>query len=113
MSAIKGKKEKSLGEGEDEGKRKEKDSKGTGKSAKTAEKPEAGGKPEELPAAKKANKGSDDKPEANAATRKKVAGDDKMLRKDEKGRSLYQGPRGGVYYVNSAGNKVYVTPEKN
>ncbi len=50
----------------------------------------------------------DDGKEADAATKKKVAGPDKQIGKDEKGRSIFQGPRGGQYYINSNGNKTYL-----
>ncbi len=50
--------------------------------------------------------------EADPLTRKKLAGQDKLIRKDEKGRSLYQGSLGGTYYINSNGNKVYVDTDK-
>lgn len=50
----------------------------------------------------------DDGKEADASTKKKVAGPDKQIGKDEKGRSIFQGPRGGQYYINSNGNKTYL-----
>lgn len=50
----------------------------------------------------------DDGKEADAATKKKVAGADKQIGKDEKGRTIFQGPRGGQYYINSNGNKTYL-----
>ncbi|MCU0447153.1 MAG: hypothetical protein MUE85_19835 [Microscillaceae bacterium] len=34
--------------------------------------------------------------------------DDKVVGKDAKGRTIYQGPRGGRYYINSKGNKEYI-----
>ena len=37
-----------------------------------------------------------------------MAGPDKQIGKDEKGRSIFQGPRGGQYYINSNGNKTYL-----
>ena len=37
---------------------------------------------------------------------------DKVIRKDDKGRDIYGGPRGGEYYINSNGNKTYVKNEK-
>jgi colicin import membrane protein len=33
---------------------------------------------------------------------------DKAIGTDSKGRTIYEGPRGGHYYVDSKGNKVYV-----
>lgn len=33
---------------------------------------------------------------------------DKVIGKDDKGRTLYEGPRGGHYYINAEGNKEYV-----
>ena len=51
---------------------------------------------------------NDDGKEADMGTRKKVAGADKVAGKDDKGRTIYQGPRGGQYYINSNGNKTYL-----
>jgi len=33
---------------------------------------------------------------------------DKVVGTDAKGRTIYEGPRGGHYYINSKGNKEYV-----
>jgi colicin import membrane protein len=33
---------------------------------------------------------------------------DKVIETDAKGRTIYQGPRGGKYYINKNGNKEYV-----
>ena len=49
-----------------------------------------------------------------AAPAKKVqnmpnSSSDKSVGKDDKGRTIYEGPRGGRYYINSNGNKTYVT----
>jgi colicin import membrane protein len=33
---------------------------------------------------------------------------DRIVGRDAKGRTLYEGPRGGRYYINSNGNKEYV-----
>lgn len=33
---------------------------------------------------------------------------DKVIGTDSKGRTLYQGPKGGQYYINANGNKEYV-----
>ena len=46
--------------------------------------------------------------QANVNTQKKVAGADKNIGKDDKGRTIYEGPRGGRYYINSNGNKSYI-----
>ena len=46
--------------------------------------------------------------QANTTTQKKVAGQDKSFGKDAKGRTIYEGPRGGKYYINSNGNKTYI-----
>jgi colicin import membrane protein len=35
-------------------------------------------------------------------------GNDKVFGKDAKGRTIYEGPRGGHYYINSKGNKEYI-----
>ena len=51
---------------------------------------------------------NDDGKEADANTRKKLAGADKTIGKDDKGRTIYEGPRGGQYYINSNGNKTYL-----
>ena len=42
------------------------------------------------------------------ATEKASAGDDKISGKDDKGRTIYEGPRGGRYYINTNGNKTYI-----
>ncbi|MDE3124414.1 MAG: hypothetical protein KGK14_02780, partial [Bacteroidota bacterium] len=36
------------------------------------------------------------------------AGNDKVIGKDDKGRTIYEGKRGGHYYINSNGNKTYI-----
>ena len=38
----------------------------------------------------------------------KVATADKMIGTDSKGRQIFQGPRGGKYYINKNGNKEYI-----
>ena len=55
---------------------------------------------------------NDDGKEADASTRGKVSGGDKSIGKDDKGRTIYQGPRGGQYYINSNGNKTYLDADK-
>ena len=37
---------------------------------------------------------------------------DPQIGTDEKGRPLYQGPEGGIYYINANGNKTYVKRKK-
>ena len=37
---------------------------------------------------------------------------DKVFGKDDKGRTIYEGPRGGHYYINSNGNKEYISKDK-
>jgi colicin import membrane protein len=37
--------------------------------------------------------------------------DDTPCGKDDKGRQLYRGPKGGCFYINSNGNKTYVERE--
>ena len=59
-----------------------------------------------------APKPQDDGKEADQTTRKKVAGADKQMGKDEKGRTIFEGSRGGQYYINSNGNKTYLKAEK-
>ena len=54
-----------------------------------------------------------DASEASSTVRKQVAGDDKAVSKDDKGRTIYEGPRGGRYYINSNGNKTYISQDKN
>jgi colicin import membrane protein len=39
--------------------------------------------------------------------------EDKIVGKDDKGRTIYEGPRGGRYYLTENGNKVYVTNKKD
>jgi colicin import membrane protein len=39
--------------------------------------------------------------------------DDKSIGKDAQNRTIYRGPRGGEYYINSAGNKVYTKKDTN
>jgi PBCV-specific basic adaptor domain len=39
-------------------------------------------------------------------------GDDKTVGTDDKGRTIYEGPRGGQYYINSNGNKTYLKADK-
>jgi colicin import membrane protein len=41
-------------------------------------------------------------------TEKAAAGDDKVVGKDDKGRTIYEGQKGGRYYINSNGNKSYI-----
>jgi hypothetical protein len=53
---------------------------------------------EEAPAIVKPSKNSGQKSQAG----------DKVIGTDEKGRTMYEGPRGGRYYINDAGNKVYI-----
>lgn len=97
------KKEKSLGEGEDSHIMNNQKPEKVNKESSTQIK---------IQSTKTKTSPSNNEKEADAKTRKKVAGDDKLIRRDEKGRSLYQGPRGGVYYINSNGTKTYVTPDK-
>ena len=58
---------------------------------------------------------------APAATPKKVktaanvatpANDDIVKGTDDKGRTIYEGPKGGQYYINSNGNKSYLKADK-
>ena len=37
---------------------------------------------------------------------------DKVVGRDEKGRTIYEGPRGGRYYISKTGGKVYVRKKK-
>jgi hypothetical protein len=46
--------------------------------------------------------------QTQAAPQRRGSTADKPLGLDEKGRQLYQGPQGGVYYINANGNKTYV-----
>ena len=55
---------------------------------------------------------NDDGKEADVSTRKKVAGADKQVGKDEKGRTIFEGSRGGQYYINSNGNKTYLKADR-
>ena len=50
---------------------------------------------------------------AKSTTSKKVSNatnklNDKSVGKDDKGRTIYEGPKGGNYYINSNGNKTYL-----
>jgi hypothetical protein len=47
--------------------------------------------------------------QTQATTQRQSPTTDKPLGLDEKGRQLYQGPEGGIYYFNKSGNKTYVT----
>jgi len=61
---------------------------------------------EEKKADKKAEK-AEKKAEKKEYMHKKSA-DEKELGKDEKGRMIYEGPRGGHYYYTDHGTKVYI-----
>ena len=37
---------------------------------------------------------------------------DKAVGKTADGKTIYEGPRGGRYYINSNGNKTYITKDK-
>lgn len=37
---------------------------------------------------------------------------DNAIWTDAKGRTIYQGPKGGKYYINKNGNKVYLPKDK-
>jgi colicin import membrane protein len=50
-------------------------------------------------------------PQAAPAKQRQVAGEDKVFGKDDKGRTIYEGPRGGRYYINANGNKTYIQKE--
>jgi colicin import membrane protein len=43
-----------------------------------------------------------------AAPSTAAAGNDKVIGKEDKGRTIYEGKRGGHYYINSNGNKTYI-----
>lgn len=43
-----------------------------------------------------------------AATTSTTKGADKVIETDAKGRTIYQGPKGGKYFINKNGNKEYV-----
>lgn len=45
-------------------------------------------------------------------TDREGAGRDRVTGADEKGRTLYTGPRGGVYYLTESGEKVYVRKKR-
>ena len=48
------------------------------------------------------------KPTAQAAHAAAGKTADKVIGTDAKGRTIYQGPRGGKYYIDKSGNKEYV-----
>ncbi len=89
----------------------DKEVKGKGEKKEKADKPEK----VEKGTKKVADKDAPVKPEpkntkkVNASTEKAAVGDDKVVGKDDKGRTIYEGPRGGRYYINSGGNKSYVS----
>lgn len=46
------------------------------------------------------------------STKTAVKTADKTIGTDSKGRTIYEGPRGGHYYINSKGNKEYISKDK-
>ena len=46
-------------------------------------------------------------PDANAQ-KSNAKNDDKQIGKDKEGRMIFQGPKGGKYYVNGSGAKTYI-----
>ena len=52
------------------------------------------------------------KPEVKSAIKAEVKpemkNDDKQVGKDKEGRMIFEGPRGGKYYINASGAKTYI-----
>ncbi|HVT84194.1 MAG TPA: hypothetical protein VHD35_03285 [Chitinophagaceae bacterium] len=67
-------------------------------------------------AAEKTKKESEAKAKSTAKTSIQKANvantPDKIVGKDSKGRTIYEGPRGGRYYINASGTKEYITKDK-
>ena len=51
-------------------------------------------------------------PQMPAKSMPASAAADKVMGKDAKGRSIYQGPKGGQYIINANGNKEYIKKEQ-
>lgn len=51
---------------------------------------------------------TDDKVNAQTKSTSAPTSSDKVVGKDAKGRSMYQGAKGGQYIINSSGNKEYI-----
>ncbi len=60
-----------------------------------------------------ARKEADKKAKEDAKNGIKNPSPDKIVGKDDKGRTIYEGPRGGRYYINSNGNKEYIKNKGN
>jgi|GEM_PF-2814317 len=80
-----------------------------GRTGKTARKRGKGEKKEENAGKNK----TDRSPQASTGSPRKVVIDDKTVGKDDKGRPVYESPKGGRYYVNASGEKVYFSADKN
>ena len=48
------------------------------------------------------------KPEMKSAVKSEMKNDDKQLGKDKEGRMIFEGPKGGKYYINASGAKSYI-----
>jgi colicin import membrane protein len=57
---------------------------------------------------KEATKVETKKTEVKKETKVETKTTDKAVGKDKEGRTIFEGPRGGRYYINGSGNKVYV-----
>ena len=51
---------------------------------------------------------TDSKPDTKKDTKSDAKNDDKQVGKDKEGRMIFEGPRGGKYYINASGAKTYV-----
>ena len=51
---------------------------------------------------------TDSKPDIKKDTKSDAKNDDKQVGKDKEGRMIFEGPRGGKYYINASGAKTYV-----
>lgn len=51
---------------------------------------------------------TDSKPDTKKDTKSDAKNNDKQIGKDKEGRMIYEGPRGGKYYLTPSGAKSYV-----
>jgi colicin import membrane protein len=89
----------------------EKKEKKSNKEVRTDKKDEKADKEKKSDKEVKADK-KNDKTDKSVNTKKETKSDDKVIGKDDKGRTIYEGPRGGHYYINANGNKTYVERDK-
>ncbi len=80
-----------------------------GNTRKAARKRGNGEKKEEKSGTTTANRSQ----QVSISTPRKLSIDDKTIGKDDKGRPVYETPKGGRYYVNANGEKIYLSADKN